>query len=149
MRTVKNESNSSRAPQPFARLRMRSAILQAPRRAKADIVRICLTFMGVRNQRVRLAFVSVRGENLVEIELPRTQLKSWVNWMLDQTEGEVPGDWTDAELQEGVCKSLFSLREAYERASPELQAHWRREHPTLLLHQIPGHKHLLKQRDRH
>jgi hypothetical protein len=103
---------------------------------KTDIQKVRLSFAVSHNSRVRLTLAAMRG-TAIELELPRTGLWKLTEWLRDVTQSDIPGDWPDRELKRLVVKSSDSLPQAYERASPALQARWLKNHPELASRRRP------------
>ena len=133
----KNDRSISNQPrQPYARFRLSGAVIETKPGTKTDIQKVRLSFAGSHNSRVRLMFAAARG-TAIELELPRTGLWRLTEWLQDVTQRDIPGDWPDSELKRLVVKSPDSLPQAYERASPALQARWLKIHPELASRRRP------------
>jgi hypothetical protein len=128
---LKNDRSISNQPrQPYARLRLSGATIETKSGTKTDIQKIRLSFAGSYNSRVHLTLAGARG-TAIELELPRTELWTLTEWLQDIAEHGFPGDWPDSALKRWVAKSPDKLPQAYDRASPALQARWLKIHPEL------------------
>jgi hypothetical protein len=79
---------------------------------------------------------AVRG-TAIELELPRTGVWRLTEWLQDVTQSDILGDWTDSALKRWIAKEPDFLPQAYERASPALQARWLKIHPELASRRRP------------